>query len=181
MRWILLLSCCCALALADEPPAVEVRFAPSGERRVLHRLISAELRRARSQIELALFILTSRDLTADLIRARRRGVRVRALLDARSASEIRRSQHAALIKGGVQVKLVSLKGAGPLGAKYHHKYCVIDGSVVLTGSYNWTVGGDELNHENLLRLRHRPTARAYRAQFERVWSDAARTRELRRR
>jgi lipopolysaccharide export system ATP-binding protein len=72
---------------------------------------------------------------------------------------------------GIEVRLVKLPGKGVRAAKFHHKYCVIDGATLLTGSYNWTVSADEVNHENLLRIRHKGLARRYTAEFDKVWKN----------
>ena len=64
-----------------------------------------------------------------------------------------------------------LPGSGGEAPKFHHKFCVIVGETVITGSYNWTVLADESNHENLLIVRDTETARKYTAQFEAVWAD----------
>ncbi len=56
-------------------------------------------------------------------------------------------------------------------ARFHQKYAVLDARLVVTGSYNWTVQGDIANHENLVILRHEPTARAFLEDFEKTWQD----------
>lgn len=32
----------------------------------------------------------------------------------------------------------------------HHKFCIIDDRLLLTGSYNWTIGAEKNNYENLI-------------------------------
>jgi phosphatidylserine/phosphatidylglycerophosphate/cardiolipin synthase-like enzyme len=56
-------------------------------------------------------------------------------------------------------------------ARFHHKYAVLDGKGVVTGSYNWTVGADMSNHDNIVLLRDAGAARAFREDFERTWND----------
>ena len=51
----------------------------------------------------------------------------------------------------------------------HHKIAIIDGLVIMTGSFNWTKGGDESNAENLVVIEGKPElVRAYQQAFERV-------------
>jgi len=52
----------------------------------------------------------------------------------------------------------------------HQKFAVIDRSVVLTGSYNWTASADKFNHENLLLFSDAaPLADDYRKEFFLLW------------
>ena len=53
----------------------------------------------------------------------------------------------------------------------HHKFCVIDNSVVVTGSFNWTDQAVNHNQENLLFLENKDLARQYSDEFQRLWDD----------
>lgn len=55
----------------------------------------------------------------------------------------------------------------------HHKMAVIDGNLVVSGSYNWTNGGTSKNDENLLVLDD--VAPVFGAEFERLWGAAKST------
>lgn len=113
-----------------------------------------------------MFHFTSRRLVAALAARARDGVSVRVLLDSGQADP---DLVTALRRGGAVVRLVT---AGER-ARFHHKYAVLDGRIVVTGSYNWTVMGDIANHENLVVLRHRGAARAFEENFDRTWNDGA--------
>ncbi|WP_159888689.1 phospholipase D-like domain-containing protein [Paenibacillus puerhi] len=52
-----------------------------------------------------------------------------------------------LEKLGMVLKRLKMPG----GKQYmHHKFCVIDDSAALVGSYNWTINASNNNFENLL-------------------------------
>jgi len=51
----------------------------------------------------------------------------------------------------------------------HNKFAVLDGTVLLTGSFNWTRSAVLYNDENVLVLRDPGVARAYERQFEALW------------
>jgi phosphatidylserine/phosphatidylglycerophosphate/cardiolipin synthase-like enzyme len=52
----------------------------------------------------------------------------------------------------------------------HQKFAIIDRSVVLAGSYNWTYAAENSNDENLLLFREAaPLAEEYRRAFVRLW------------
>lgn len=48
----------------------------------------------------------------------------------------------------------------------HHKFCVIDNSIVFTGSYNWTYAAEHWNDENLLRAEDLQLANTYVKAFD---------------
>jgi cardiolipin hydrolase len=138
---------------------VDVHFSPGLQDRV-----SAELRGASTSVDVAMFHFTSERLARALAERRRAGAAVRVLLDAAQADPevVRR-----LRREGVDVRLA----APPDGARFHHKFAVLDEGRVITGSYNWTYRADLASHENLVILRDGPTAAAFRAEFERLWTD----------
>ncbi len=145
---------------------VEVHFAPTGNSRLLEAEIAAEIGGARSEVLVAMFHFTSERLVRALAARRRAGVAVRVLLDlAQSDPDFVRGLRA----GGLDVRRVVPRGGEV--PRFHHKFCVIDSGIVVTGSYNWTVQGDRANHENVVILRDAEAARAFRANFEGVWAD----------
>jgi phosphatidylserine/phosphatidylglycerophosphate/cardiolipin synthase-like enzyme len=55
-------------------------------------------------------------------------------------------------------------------AYMHNKFMVIDGKVVLTGSYNYSKQADTQNDENLIVIEDGKVARAYEDEFNEMWS-----------
>ena len=51
----------------------------------------------------------------------------------------------------------------------HHKFAVIDNSVVVTGSFNWTNQAINHNQENVLFIENKDLAKKYTDEFERLW------------
>ncbi len=162
----------------DKKTGAEVLFAPTGDRRLLEDRISQELASAKREIVVAMYQFTSSQLSEGLLRAKRKGIAVRVLLDGLQAAESGKFASAirALDDGGIDLRYVyadgqKRKGGGAFRPRFHHKFCVIDGERVLTGSYNWTVQGDTDNHENLLILLQRDVARKYLDRFEEIWKN----------
>lgn len=151
-----------ATSLIADDDSIKVFFSPQDEcgKEILDRLGSAE-----KYIELAIYQLTSRPLSNALISAAKRGVTVRVFLDGENAEEYY-SKAGFLTKNGVIVKLE--KGEGLM----HNKFCVIDGSTVITGSYNWTVSADLKNDENVIIIESDKIAKIYKSQFEKYWRGA---------
>jgi len=149
---------------------VAVVFAPTGPSRQVHKAVIGELSKVRKSIDVACFQFTSTPLARTLATLSKR-CRVRVLLDHRSAFGTKVSQHKFLISKGVQVRYVKLPGKGYMAPKFHHKFAVLDGREVLTGSYNWTILADEKNYENLVVIRDKNVAKKFAAEFERIWND----------
>jgi phosphatidylserine/phosphatidylglycerophosphate/cardiolipin synthase-like enzyme len=54
----------------------------------------------------------------------------------------------------------------------HHKVIIVDDSIVLTGSMNYSSNADESNEENVIILDNAEIASLYLQEFETVWSQA---------
>ena len=145
---------------------VEILFAPTGEKRILEARIGADIAKARKTIRVAMFTFTSRRLVDALAARVRAGVSVRVLLDGRiSNAKFVRD----LRRAGIEVRR-AFPGKHER-TRFHHKFCVLDDRIVVTGSYNWTVMGDVANHENVVILRNRHAARTFSRTFDAAWKD----------
>jgi cardiolipin hydrolase len=57
----------------------------------------------------------------------------------------------------------------------HNKYAIIDESVIVTGSFNWTTQAINNNQENLLFYEDRELAAQYVKEFNKLWNDFSTT------
>ncbi len=121
-------------------------------------LILAELAAAKTSVRVAAYSFTSVPIAKALIAAMTRGVDVQVELD-RSNETARHSAAGLLLRAKVPVTFDSRH---PIA---HAKVMVVDGAVVLTGSYNYSAGAEH-NSENLLILRDRELAGRYLANWE---------------
>lgn len=135
---------------------VEVYFSPDGG---AQDAVVREIGRARSWILVQAYSFTSAPIAKALVDAKARGVQVAAILD--------KSQRTEKYSGAT-----FLKNAGiPVLIDYqpaiaHNKVMVIDGEMVITGSFNFTKAAEERNAENLLVIRSRDLARIYTANWQ---------------
>lgn len=151
-------------AEAREPTVrVKAFFSPDGG---ITKAVSEQLRGARRTIDVAVYVLSAPSLATDLIAAHKRGVKVRVLLDERMSW--RWSQAGELREHGVNVGtiMVPRKRGDRSDPHFHHKFAVIDGKRVLTGSFNWTVMAEERNHEGLVVIEDEDLATRYTDVFE---------------
>jgi phosphatidylserine/phosphatidylglycerophosphate/cardiolipin synthase-like enzyme len=128
-------------------------------------LLTGLIRGAKDRIYVAIYSFTSDRLAEALIEARRRGVDVRVVMERREAN-VTGSEYPRLLGAGVDVRLDANPGL------MHHKFMVIDGEIVVTGSYNWSAAAEERNDENLVVIRDRGVAGAFEREFERIWSQS---------
>ena len=136
-----------------------ILFSPADE---CGNVILDKINGSKKSIEIAMYYFTSRVLSRALVSAAKRGVKVRVFLDGEGAQE-HYSKAGFLKKNGILLKLE--KGEGLM----HNKFCIIDDTLVITGSYNWTTSADIRNDENVMLIESVEIAKIYKAQFEKYW------------
>ncbi len=123
---------------------------------------------ARKSVEVMCFVFSSQDIAEALIRAHRRGVKVRVLLDNLfsgdgSTARWKYVPFKELRKAGIEVKF------DDEDSKFHHKVVIIDGKTVMVGSFNLSVSAVEDNNENLLIIDSAEVGKEYQQEFARWW------------
>ena len=141
----------------------ECRVSPKfSSRDSLAQAVTDSLRQAKQKVILALYGFNNNDLADELIKLAKKGVVVRVKIDTAKGAEKKTGALISRLKsGGVEVQTVAPDG------RNHNKFAVIDGSRVLTGSYNWTAKA-ESNWENLLVIDCAELAKAYDTEWEKV-------------
>jgi len=147
---------------ASSPP--EAYF--SGRDHIDQKLISL-IDQSRGQMEMALYEFSSRPLAQALERAGDRGIQMRLVLDPHIAEEKKTVGHLETIHG------LTLRYSGSRqGEKghMHHKFLIVDGQTLVTGSYNWTAGAEYVNYEDILIENDQRVIHGYEQEFEKLWS-----------
>lgn len=106
---------------------------------------------------------THNGMAQALVRAHQRGVKVRVLLDQKSQSSNR------YVIGILTDADIALRQDGK-HAIAHNKVMVIDRTLVITGSFNFTNSAATRNAENLLVLKSADLAETYRLQWQNHWA-----------
>lgn len=140
----------------------KVYFSPQGD---CQPAVISQINRAQKTIDIAMYDLTSRPIAEEIIRAHRRHVMVRLVLD-RSQRSRPASKSRLLASDGCAVRVYQGQGL------MHNKFAVIDGQVLLTGSFNWTASAQERNEENLLVISNQELAAAYEKRFEYLYRNS---------
>ena len=126
------------------------------------RRIVEQIDGARETLDVCVFTLTDNRLSAAVVAAHQRGVAVRIIADDDKAGD-RGSDVLDLARAGIAVRLDRDDG------HMHNKFALFDQRVLLTGSYNWTVGADRENQENFVVSDDSGLVKRFAAQFERLW------------
>lgn len=145
-------------------PRLELCFSPY---QICSKVVMLQLAAADFSIDLALYSLTEDNIAQAIIDAHKRGVKVRLAIDKAQAGG-KSADDEKLEEVGIPVKRMR----GMAGGLMHHKFAIIDGKTVLTGSYNWTKGGTYKNSENLLIMDS--LVEEYQIEFNKLWNKKVR-------
>ncbi len=141
--------------------SLKVYFSPRGS---CQQAIIAEIKKAHQSIDIAMYYLTSKPIAQALARARERDVRIRIVLD-KSQEKQHSSKSSYLLKQGIAIKYH--RGQGLM----HNKFAIIDGKLLITGSFNWTATAEEKNEENLLIIDELQAIEKYQQRFDYLWNN----------
>lgn len=125
---------------------------------------------AKESIDMAIYEFTLRPL-ADRLKTLAKKIKVRVVVD---GSEAKRSYSSVplLIEAGVKVRYGRQGGRGIM----HDKFTVVDGSMVETGSFNYTKGAVSINQENQIYVATPEVVSRFKERFQKMWESAKRTR-----
>ncbi len=151
-----------ALKAAEAVPEVSilgVYFSPRGgcASTLIHWLDRANL-----SIHVLIYSFTLDSIGDAVLAAYQRGVEVKIVFEEQQVTKY--SEYFRLKAAGVQVR----NDTNP--NLMHHKVAIIDGHIVLIGSFNWTASADRDNNENLLVIRSAELATALEREFQRIWT-----------
>jgi len=113
-------------------------------------------------IDVCVFTITDDSAANILIDLHKKGIKVRVITDddqsASNGSDIQ-----TIKKSGIPVKMDS----SPY--HMHNKYAIIDGQVLLNGSYNWTTTANTKNNENIIITNNKKLVSSFSNYFEQLW------------
>lgn len=137
----------------------EVYFSPGEECR---RRICSLCRQARESIDVCVFTITDDDIADALAAAHRRQVAIRLITDDEKAQDPG-SDTLRLQELGLAVRVDQTEH------HMHHKFAIFDGTILLTGSYNWTRSAAQFNEENIVVVGDCSLVESFQKEFDRLW------------
>lgn len=138
---------------------IECYFAPEDD---VEDEILKELEGASDEICFATFTFTSDSIEELLLSKWEEGVQIKGIMESfqsanSEAYEVLTQSDIPVVKDGNTYTM-------------HHKFFVIDGETVVTGSYNPTKSANTRNDENVLMIHSSEIAEAYSAEFSSMWA-----------
>ena len=128
-------------------------------------MIAAQLDQVQATLDVAAYELNRPALTAAVLDAKARGVRVRVVTDDDDGlgdDETTLTQFLA-----AKIPVVTDERS----ALMHNKFMILDSAVVITGSWNYTVNDTYRNNNNALVLRSQTAVQDYQAEFNEMFVD----------
>jgi len=163
---LFLTGCVSADPITTSPSAqttyTEVYFCPRDNCSI--QLIN-QIDNAESSIHTAIYSFTLDSIADAMIIAKSRGVDVKIVVD-RSQASSKYAEDDRLLEAGIPLKYAGFSGL------MHNKFTVVDGSIVSTGSFNYSQNGDTKNNENLLIIYDEKVAGEYEEEFQRLWEQS---------
>jgi cardiolipin hydrolase len=147
------------VAIDGEPIILAVRFSPKGG---AASQVIYWIGRANESIHILIYSFTLDSIGDAILSAYHRGVDIKIVFEKSQISKY--SEYFRLAEIGVQVR----NDTNP--NFMHHKVAIIDGYIVLIGSFNWTDSADEENNEDLLVIRSHDLASDLEQEFQRIWN-----------
>jgi len=145
--------------------SVQAFFASPHVDGVIESELITLLGHATSTIDIAMYSFTN-DCLGDAVKAASgRGVKVRIILEGSRAKEVK-GEYERVLEGKENIRVLLESISWSL---LHHKFTVIDGQTVITGSYNWSVNAYDDNFENIVVIQCPEIAAAFTSEFKRVW------------
>lgn len=151
----------CLLPKAAEKKTAENRcyFSPGDD---CENAIVSAIRNARSTVKICVFTISENVISEEIIAAHKRGISVSIITDNDKLND-KGSDIRWLANEKIRVRI------DEASSHMHHKFCIVDKEVLLTGSYNWTKSAADRNQENLLVTEDPKMVKAYLGEFEKLW------------
>jgi len=116
-----------------------------------------------TSLDICVFTITYNRITDVILREFRDGVKVRIISDNDKAHD-KGSDIYRLAQAGIPIKTDLTE------AHMHHKFAVIDGKVVMNGSFNWTMSAQSRNFENVVISNDSEMAHDFQKHFNHLWN-----------
>jgi len=137
-----------------------VKFSPQGG---ISKKLVRTYRGAKSDIKVAMYSLTVKGQANALIAAHKRGVKVQVILDTNLGRQ-KTSMSKTLAGAGIPVRHF-----GPSGGSMHHKFIIVDGKSLATGSYNISNDAEDHSNEAMLFITDKKVITAFAGEFDKLW------------
>lgn len=138
---------------------LDINFSPNGG--AASKVINW-IDQANETIHVLIYSFTNDDIGEAIVKAHQRGVEIKVVFEKSQVSQY--SEYIKLRTAGILVKNDTNSGL------MHHKVAIVDGYIVLTGSFNWSASAEERNNENLIVIKSDYLATVFEKEFKNIWN-----------
>ena len=124
--------------------------------------IVSSIRNAKHSVKICVFTISENVISDAVVKAHKEGISVKIITDNDKLNDMG-SDIRMLSKAGIRIRI------DQSSSHMHHKFCVVDKEVLLTGSYNWTKSAADRNQENILVTEDPKMVKSYLSEFEKLW------------
>jgi phosphatidylserine/phosphatidylglycerophosphate/cardiolipin synthase-like enzyme len=121
--------------------------------------------KATTSIHIMIYSFTLDSVGDALVQAKQRGVDVKIAWD-KTEVNVQGSEYQKLKNAGIDIRIDRETGIALL----HDKVAIIDGHIIITGSFNWSTEANLHDRENLVVIDSTSWATAYEQNFQEVWN-----------
>jgi cardiolipin hydrolase len=146
-------------ALMRSPEASDAYFSP-GE--ACRNIIISQIQSAANRLQICVFTISDDAITDAIITTHKKGIEIKIITD-NDKSLDEGSDIETLFKNGIPIRMDRTPN------HMHHKFMVVDGRAVITGSYNWTRSAARFNHENILFTKEAGVVKSFLKEFDQLW------------
>lgn len=134
-------------------------FSPGEECR---NVIISQIKSAINQLQICVFTISDDVITDAILTSHKRGTEIKIITD--NDKSLDEGSDIEQIAGqGIAVKMDRTAN------HMHHKFMVVDGKALITGSYNWTRSAAKYNHENILLTKDGGVVKSFLKEFDQLW------------
>jgi len=148
-----------AMIRNHEVPASDAYFSP-GE--ACRTVIINQIKSAINNIQICVFTISDDHITDAIITSHKRGTQIKIITDNDKSHDLG-SDIEQIARQGIEVKMDNTPN------HMHHKFMLVDGKALITGSYNWTLSAARFNHENILLTKEAGVVKSFLKQFDQLW------------
>ncbi|NJC94717.1 MAG: DUF1669 domain-containing protein, partial [Anaerolineae bacterium] len=124
------------------------------------------LSEAQGSIYFLAFSFTSNELGEVVREKAEAGLTVKGVMDEEQIASNTGTEFDPFRQAGLDVRIEGIDG------QMHHKVFIVDGKIVVFGSYNFSRSAEERNDENIIIVYNQQIAEQFMLEFQRIYADA---------
>nr|XP_033336322.1 mitochondrial cardiolipin hydrolase [Megalopta genalis] len=128
------------------------------------RQLENHINAAKDSLYMCMYLMTADTLSKAFVKALRRGVHVRVIMD-KSMAYNSRGQAIPFHRNGIEVRIQQTD------ALMHHKFVIVDERILITGSTNWTMSAFFGNYDNIMITNQVAFVKPFVQEFQNLWTE----------